>query len=95
MKEIKLTRGMVALVDDDDYEWISQWEWIVRERKEGLYYALRYDMINRKRVLMHRIIMNTPPYMQVDHIDHNGLNNQKDNLRNCSHAENMCNRRSS
>ena len=44
--------------------------------------------------MMHRVIMNTLGNMNVDHIDHNGLNNQKENLRNCTQSENARNRTS-
>jgi hypothetical protein len=93
MKEIKLTQGKVAIVDDDDYERLSQFKWHARKR-EKTYYAMRSLPIgNGKylRVRMHRDILNVSEDTQIDHIDRNGLNNQKSNLRPCDHAENQWN----
>lgn len=94
MKEIKLRQGMVALVDDKNYEWLNQWNWF--QKKDGnTYYAYRREYIsgkgnNRKyrQYSMHRMILDTPKNMLVDHRDFNGLNNQRNNIRNCTHADN-------
>jgi len=93
MKEIELTRGKVALVDDENFEYLNQWKWMARESGNN-YYAVRGVRKNRKlqNIAMHRIIMNTSNELQVDHIDHNGLNNQKSNLRNCTEIQNLRNR---
>jgi len=89
MKEIKLTKGQVALVDDEDFEWLNQWKWYASQSPCGIFYAVRTS----KHLTMHRLIMNTPDNMEVDHIDHNGLNNQRSNLRNCTSRQNHMNRR--
>lgn len=93
MKEIKLTRGMIALVDDEDYEYLNQWKWHVQKtQKDKTCYAIRStNAPDFKAILMHRVIMNTPINLMVDHIDHNGLNNQKSNLRNCTNRKNQSN----
>jgi hypothetical protein len=92
MKEIKLTQGKVALVDDEDFEWLNQWKWCVTKCKKG-YYVVRGISINgiKSNILMHRIIMNTPKRKEVDHKDHDGLNCQKHNMRNCTHKQNCMN----
>lgn len=97
MKEIKLTQGEVALVDDEDYEYLNQFKWhLNRCNKNRIIYAVRkgkqINKIRRSPICMHRIIMNTLKGMEVDHIDHNGLNNQKSNLRNCTHSQNGMNK---
>jgi hypothetical protein len=94
MKEIKLTQGKVALVDDEDYEYLNQFKWYAH-KKPCTFYAERSvgNRKNRTLVRMHRVIMNTHDNMQVDHIDHNGLNNQKCNLRNCTASQNRMNKR--
>lgn len=96
MKEIKLTKGYVTLVDDEDYECLNQWKWYAYVGKYTVY-AIRGERIGNRldnkmmRILMHRYIMDTPIGLQTDHIDHNGLNNQKNNLRICTVAENQYN----
>ena len=97
MKEIKLTKGKVALVDDEDFEYLNQWKWYCQENRykhDTLYYAVRSKTINKHRclIMMHRVIMETSNELEVDHIDHNGLNNQKSNLRNCTHSQNHMNK---
>lgn len=99
MKEIKLKNGYVALVDDEDFEYLNQWVWVLaKNRPNATGYAVRYEWDSLKKgnvcIRMHRVIMKTPKELQVDHIDHNGLNNQKSNLRNCTQSENQSNRRS-
>jgi len=96
MKKIPLTQGKFALVDDEDYETLMQWKWHIDQG-----YAKRGECIDKTRgarkyriVLMHRKIMNTPESMDVDHIDHNKLNNQKANLRNVTKSQNNMNRKS-
>ncbi len=92
MKEIELTQGKVALIDDGDFEWLSRWKW--RYHNKG--YATRSSYINRYKtieVLMHREIMNTPKGMETDHKDFNKLNNQRSNLRVCDRYQNMRNRK--
>ncbi len=93
MKEIKLTQGKVALVDDEDYEYLDQFKW---QASKGLhtYYARRNGRLyNGKRITirMHQEIMHFPDNMLIDHIDHNGLNNQKHNLRVCTILQNQMN----
>ena len=88
MKEIKLTQGKVALVDDEDFDWLNQWKWYA-QKSRYTYYAARYN--KKKYILMHRLIMNTPSNMEVDHQDHNGLNCQKSNMRICTHSQNLKN----
>jgi hypothetical protein len=88
MKEIKLTRGLIALVDDEDYDYLNQFKWNAnKSRDTKSFYATRYPGIK-----MHRVIMNTPDNLEVDHIDHNGLNNQRCNLRNCTRSQNHMNK---
>lgn len=91
MKEIKLTndRG-VALVDDEDYEMLSQYKWRLNDR-----YIITNIKINNKwtNKSIHRLIMNEPKEMYVDHIDHNSLNNQKFNLRIVTNSQNQMNRK--
>jgi len=96
MKEIKLTQGKVTLVDDEDYEWLNQWNWYVYKNKSEnstRHYAARRRKNGRNMIQMHREIMKTPRGMMVDHIDHDGLNNQKYNLRNCFNFQNGKNRK--
>lgn len=92
MKEIKLTRNKVALVDDEDFEYLSQFNW--RALKDhNTWYAVRYSSDNSS-IKMHRELMNVADRkILVDHKDQNGLNNTKDNLRLCTHAQNMANRK--
>lgn len=94
MKRIPLTQRKFALVDDEDFEWLNRWKWFARETRE-LWYAGRFEFENKKRkqIHMHRLIMKTPSYLDVDHIDRNGLNNQKYNLRNCTRSQNQKNRK--
>jgi hypothetical protein len=89
MKEIPLSKGKVALVDDEDYEELSQWKWSYNGRV-----AMRgaFPDGRRKNIIMHRQIMNAPDGMEVDHIDHDPLNNSRSNLRICTRAENSRNR---
>jgi len=95
MKEIKLSQTgknkgkYVALVDDEDYDYLNQWRWCV-DVKKNTCYAMRRDKIT---ISLHRVIINTPEGIEVDHIDHNGLNCQKYNMRNCSHADNLKNKK--
>lgn len=92
MKEIKLTQGKVALVDDEDFEWINQWKWYAQKRNNGLT-AARRD--GKKIVSMHRVIMGvTDCNLFIDHKNHDILDNRRDNLRICTKAQNNCNIRS-
>jgi hypothetical protein len=83
---IPLTRGLWAIVDEADYERLSQYHWIASPSGGGKIYARR----NTKHgtILMHREITNAPPGMCVDHWDRNTLNNHLDNLRVCRPDQN-------
>jgi hypothetical protein len=86
MKEILLANNRgVALVDDDMYDFLMQWRW--QSHPEG--YVIRTE--KRKTIAMHRVLMNPPNGMQVDHINHIKSDNQRANLRICTKAENMFN----
>jgi hypothetical protein len=82
MKEIRLTQGKMALVDDEDFDLLNQVKWHA-DKYPNTYYARRMVWIGEKRVCqrMHHLILEVPPHMEIDHIDGNGLNNQKLNLR--------------
>lgn len=93
MKRIPLTQGKFAIVDDEDYEWLNQWKWTLnRCGKDGKYlYAGREA--NGKQIRMHRQILGltkNDPEM-ADHINHNGLDNRKCNVRICSNQQNQAN----
>jgi len=85
---IPLTKGKVAIVDAADYDWLNSFKWSANERANGSYAC---SQIKGKKAFMHRIIMNPPTEKVVDHIDHNGLNNRRTNLRICSIADNSRN----
>lgn len=81
-------------VDDLDFDYVNQFKWTARKSK-NVFYATRmdYSIIKRGRpVQMHREIMGvTDPKVYIDHRDHEGLNNQRYNLRESSHSQNACN----
>jgi HNH endonuclease len=96
MKIIPLTRGQVAKVDDEDYEYLSQWKWCATKGNAG-YYAKRAIRKGGKPadLLMARFIVGvTDSKIFVDHRNNDTLDNTRNNLRVCSNAENTCNRRS-
>ena len=94
MKEIKLTQGYSSMVDDDLFDYLNQWKWqVVKDSHTN--YAVRNEgkFPFRKRIKMHREIMKPSPNMQVDHVDGNGLNNVRENLRVCTQSQNKKNAR--
>lgn len=92
MKEIELTQNYKAIVDDEDFDYLNQFHWNVRI-VSGTQYAKRNINIGQKQTTsnMHREIMKCPKNMMVDHINGNGLDNRKENLRICTRSENLMN----
>ena len=91
---LKLTKGKTAIVDDEDYYWVSQWNWCAVELS-GIWYAKRSKKKGVLRncesyeIYLHRVVTRTiDKELVVDHLDSDGLNNQKSNLRVCTLAEN-------
>lgn len=105
MKQIKLTQNQFALVDDDDFEWLSHRKWYAHFDKNyangGAYKALCNSftvMGKRKTLYMHREIIarlldrKLNQCEMIDHINGNTLDNQRSNLRIASPAQNQYNR---
>lgn len=90
VKEISLTQGKVAIVDDDMYDELNKFKWFVN----SCGYAARKVKVGLKQrtVLMHRVIANTPDGFDTDHRNGNGLINTRDNLRTCTNSENQYNK---
>ncbi len=92
--KIPLTQGKFAVVGPRDYEYLSQWKW--HYHKSG--YAVRSIRRRNKSnqtIRMHRVILERMGYKDFprsDHIDRNGLNNLRSNLRPATTSQNQCNR---
>ena len=95
MIEIPLTQGQVALIDDENYKLVSQYKWHAHWNKDTKSY---YAATNVKKeggrtlLLMHRLIMNAQKGEQVDHINHDTIDNRKENLRLCTNSQNQHNK---
>jgi hypothetical protein len=93
MKEIQLTQGKSALVDDTDYERVNRFKWHAINNHG--FRATRVVTVEGRQTTIHmsRFIMNcTDPNLFVDHINHNTLDNRRDNLRVCTAKENQWNK---
>lgn len=90
MKELELTRGLVALVDDEDYDSVGAFKWHVVGKRT--IYARR-DFGTDQYVLMHRAIIGAVDGQAVDHVNGNTLDNRRANLRIATAAENCMNRK--
>jgi hypothetical protein len=93
VKKIELTQNQFALVDDEYYEWLNQWKWHAIKTRRKSYYVRRVSPIKDEYpfIWMHRLIMDPPKDMQIDHIDGNGLNNCRSNLKVVTPRENSQN----
>jgi hypothetical protein len=92
IRHIALPGGLVAVVDASDYEYLMQWNWCAQARLrdgEGSFYVARKDSSGKK--YMHRIITAAPEGMDVDHINHDGLDNRRHNLRVVTRSVNLMN----
>jgi hypothetical protein len=94
MKTIALNKGLEALVDDEDYDRIvGIGKWFAYQRDRTIYarHSTSGDGARRKTVQMHSLIL--PSASWIDHINGNGLDNRRSNLRPASPLENARNRR--
>src|SRR3990167_164487 len=89
MKKIKLTQNKYALVDDEDFKELNQSKWLC----DSSGYAGRDvgGRKNKKRILMHRLLNNTPKGFHTDHINRDKLDNRKENLRTTTCSQNILN----
>ena len=85
---IKLTQGQVAIVDADDYDLLNSRKWCTSKHRD-LFYAHRKE--GGRTIQMHRQILNAPKDLYCDHINHNGLDNRRANLRLCTPSQNCQN----
>jgi len=83
-----LTQGYSAIIDASDVSLVSRRNWYAWVGPSGVYAV---HCKNRHTVRMHRIIMGNPQGLQIDHIDMNGLNNRRGNLRVATRSQNKCN----
>ena len=90
MAAIALTWGEDLVLGDDEDRWLSQYDWRMLNRTKERNYAV--TIIGGHEVLMHRLITAAPPGMEVDHINHDTLDNRKENLRVCTKSQNQLNR---
>jgi hypothetical protein len=92
-RTIPLTQGHVAVVDDEDHEWLSQWRWCTKKivLANGRTKLYAHRRIGASTITMHRLIMGVNSGEIVDHIDGDGLNNRRSNLRKATVAANCWN----
>lgn len=91
---LALTNGVYVIVDAEDFDWLRQWNWYYKKASRSkTAYAYRYPKIGGKRciVWMHREILKPPPHLLTDHINGNGLDNRRENLRVATHRQNLAN----
>ena len=98
-KEIKLTQGKIAIVDKEDFEWLGEFKWSAFTA-HGIYYAQTWNPKSLRLIrgvgrytFMHRLILNCKKGEIVDHINHNGLDNRRSNLRIVTIQQNAMNSR--
>jgi hypothetical protein len=88
--EIPLTQNKVAIIDAEDWELVSKYKWCA---SKGLNTFYAYN--SRQGLCMHRLILSTPRGVFTDHIDRDGLNNRRSNLRIATHSQNTINSKTS
>lgn len=88
MIQVRLTQGKVAIIDDDDADKVSAYTWHV---SGGYARAKSYKNGTAKHVHMHRLIIDAPEGILVDHISGDKLDNRKENLRLCDFGGNSQN----
>ena len=86
MKQIALTQGRFAIVDDEDFERLNAISWCYSKG-----YAV-HSMANGGHIYMHRMVNGTPKGYQTDHLNLDKLNNRRSNLRTATRAQNNTNR---
>jgi hypothetical protein len=88
-KQIELTRGFVTVVDDEDFKQLSFFKWYALKGAKGVYAARRNVPGELPTIiLMHRLLLNAPDGVEVDHIDNDSLNNTRANLRFATKSQN-------
>ncbi len=96
-RRIPLTQGKFAIVDPQDYDKLAKYKWFAMRSRRGLY-AIRmvkakHGRSRQKNVRMHRVILDVPEGKFVDHVNHNGLDNRRANLRVATMQQNSWNKR--
>jgi hypothetical protein len=94
-RTLQLTKGFNTLIDEEDFERVGRLKWIVQPSLH-VFYARRTERVgvNRRRLaILHRVLLDAPKGMDVDHRNGDGLDNRKANLRLATHSQNHQNRR--
>ena len=100
MKRIELTQGYWAIIDDEDFEMLMRFHWqanrLIYAKMDSEFVAVRtcycpFDNKHKHTIFMYRQILSCPRGMVVDHINHNQLDNRKENLRICTTMQNKQN----
>jgi len=93
MKKIKLSQNQVALIDNADFEYLNIFKWHAIKGHSTFYAIRNIRLANGRRttILMHREILNPSKGIDIDHINHCGLDNRRTNLRICTCQENKRN----
>lgn len=89
------TKGVLTgsiIIDKDDYDIVKDYQWHIENSRKNLQYGQSFTKgtLPTKTIRIHRLLM--PNSLQIDHINHNGLDNRKCNLRICNNQENNCNK---
>lgn len=91
MKEVPLSNGMVALVDDEDFDLVSRYRWYGARGRFGDVWYAKTSVGGGKKAFMHQLILPRRAGCQTDHRNGNGLDNRRENLRYATHAQNQAN----
>lgn len=89
------TKGVLTgsiIIDKEDYDLIKDYQWHIENSRKGLQYgqASTCSKLPTKTIRIHRLLI--PNAIQIDHINHNGLDNRRVNIRACNNRENNCNK---
>lgn len=93
-KTIQLTQNKVALIDDEDFDFLNQWKWYFNYNYAKRTLNLKKQKFEKRKskiIYMHRVIVNAQNGQIIDHINGNTLDNRKSNLRVCTHSQNLQN----
>jgi len=92
MKRIPLTQGKVAVVDDDEFEELAKYKWYALSRVHT-HYAVRKQRAEARQIMvsMHRVVLDAKHWQHIDHVNGNGLDNRRANLRICTRSQNSAN----